>query len=72
MKISVILHPNSKNPHLEKDLLGQLHLYVKQLPLEGKANQAAIDALSSHFHVPKSHIFLLRGAKSKNKTFNII
>ena len=71
MKITVIVHPNSKNPRIESDLLGQLHIYVHQPPLEGKANQAVIEALSDHFHLPKSKIILLRGAKSKSKTFDI-
>jgi len=35
MKLSIIAHPNSKNPRIEKDLLGATHVYVNAPPLEG-------------------------------------
>ncbi len=71
MKISVIAHPNSKKPRIEKDLLDSLHVYVKEPPLEGKANKAVIEALEEYFHTKKNKIFLLSGEKSKNKLFEI-
>ena len=43
MIITVIAHPNSKKPRVEKDLFGTLHIYVSQPPLEGKANKAVAD-----------------------------
>ena len=49
MKISGIAHPNAKNPRVEKDLLGKLHIYVHEPPLEGKANNAFMEALAKHF-----------------------
>lgn len=69
MKLSVIVHPNSKKPRIEKDLLGELHIYVSEPPLEGKANQAVIEALAKHLSVKKSSVHLLSGAKSKQKVF---
>jgi len=39
MRISIIAHPNSKNPRVEKDLMDQLHIYVSAPPLEGKEVQ---------------------------------
>lgn len=72
MKISVIVHPNSKKPRIEKDLLGTLHVYVKDPPLDGKANQAVIEALAEHFRVSKSQIKLLSGFKSKIKVLEIM
>ena len=72
MKVSVIAHTNSKKPRVEKDLLENLHVYVAQPPLEGKANRAIIEALSKHFNVKKNSIRLLSGEKSKNKLFEII
>ena len=65
MKISVIVHPNSKNPRIEKDLINSWHVYVNQPPLEGKANKAVIGALAEHFQTKKGNIILLKGAKSK-------
>ncbi len=71
MKISIIAHPNSKRPRIEKDLLNTLHVYVSAPPLEGKANKAVIEALSEHFRVKKRNVIFLSGQKSKNKTFEI-
>ena len=72
MKIAVTVHPNAKRPRIEKDLLGTLHLYVHQPPLEGKANRAAIDALAEYFHTKRAKIALLSGEKSKSKIFEVV
>ncbi len=72
MKVAVIVHPNSKKERVEKDLLGSLHVYVNKPPLEGKANQATIEALANYFQTGKSQIKLISGLKSKHKIFEII
>ena len=71
MRITVNVHPNSKRARIEKDLLGTLHVYVSQPPLEGKANKAVIEALAKHFKTKKSSIYLISGMKSKSKVFEI-
>jgi hypothetical protein len=71
MKVSVIVHPNSKKSRTEKDLMGMLHVYVNVPPLEGKANRAVIDALADFFKIKKNEIVLLNGTKSKNKIFEV-
>jgi len=71
MKISVVAHPNSKKPRVERDLFGTLQVYVSQPPLEGRANEAVIDALAGHFQIKKSQIQLIRGHKSKMKVFDL-
>jgi len=72
MKISIIAHPNSKKPGIEKDLLKTLHIYVSEPPLKGKANNAIREALAKYFEVRKSNVTLVSGEKSKNKVFEII
>lgn len=72
MKISVIAHPNAKNPRVEKDILDTLHIYVHEPPFEGKANTAVIKALAEYFHIKKRNVMLLSGEKSKIKLFEII
>ena len=72
MKIAVIVHPNSKKPRIEKDLLEIIHVYVSQPPLEGKANNAVREALAIYFGAKKSCVFLVSGEKSKNKVFEVI
>lgn len=71
MKIAIIAHPNSKNPRIERDLLGNLHVWVKEPPLEGNANRAIEDALADHFKIKRSQVELISGAKSKNKIFEL-
>lgn len=69
MNVSIIAHPNSKKPRVEKDLLGTIHVYVKEPPLEGKANLAVGEALAEYFHTKKNKVIQLTGEKSKNKVF---
>lgn len=71
MKVSAIVHPNSKRPRVEEDLLQMLHIYVNAPPLEGKANKATIEALANHFGTKKGKVTLLKGEKTKNKVFKI-
>ena len=71
-KINIIAHPNSKKPRIEKDLLGEMHAYISEPPLEGKANNAIREALAKHFAVKKSSVLLVSGEKSKNKVFEIL
>ena len=71
MKITVIVHPNSKKPRVEKDIFGTLNVYVNKPPLEGKANLAVIETLAGYFKTSKSRVRLVRGGKAKLKTFEI-
>ena len=72
MKVEITAHPNSKKPRIEKDLFGQLQVYVSSPPLDGRANEAVILALARHFKVKKYQINLISGRKSKLKIFEII
>lgn len=72
MTIQVIAHPNAKKTKVEGDLLGTLHVYVTEPPIDGRANAAIINALAKHFAVNRSNVILTSGEKSKNKIFEII
>jgi uncharacterized protein (TIGR00251 family) len=71
LRISIIAHPNAKKSRIEKDSLDTLHVYVKEPPLEGKANAAVIEALATYFKTKKGNIILISGERSKNKVFEI-
>lgn len=71
MQIKVWAHPNSKKPRMEKDFSGGLHAYVRQPALDGKANRAILEALAGYFNIAKSRVILVKGKKSKQKTFYI-
>lgn len=71
MKISISVHPNSKKPRIVKNILGSLNVYVNQLAIDGRANEAVIEALAKYFEVKKSAVQLVSGTKSKTKIFEI-
>ena len=71
MKLNIIVHPNSKNPRIETDMLDMMHVYVKAPPQEGKANKEVIEALAKYFKVKKQKVILVGGQKSKGKVFEI-
>lgn len=71
MRVNVIVHPNSRKERVEKDIMGQINVYVAAPPVEGRANAAAIKALSEYFKVKKNAITLLSGQKSRLKLFEI-
>jgi len=71
MKVTIIGHPNSKKPRIERDSSGTMHIYVSQPPLEGKANKAIAVALAKQFNVSKNSVTLVSGQKSKFKVFEI-
>ena len=71
MKVTIIAHPNSKKPRIEKDLMGILHVYVNKPPLENKANEAVLEDLAKYLEIKRNQLVLISGQKSKTKTFEI-
>lgn len=72
MEVTIIAHPNAKRPRVEEDLLGEIHVYVSEPPLEGRANNAVSNALAEYFKTKRSNVILISGEKSKNKLFKIL
>lgn len=71
MKVCAFVHANSKNPRVEKR--GEdLHIFVKAPAKEGKANTEALRTLADYFGINKSSAKIVKGAKSKQKLFNVI
>jgi uncharacterized protein (TIGR00251 family) len=73
MKISVTVKPNSKkgnliikNPEAEDYII-----YLREKPVDGKANEALINFISKHFKTPKTRIKILKGATSNHKLIEI-
>ncbi|MCB0408349.1 MAG: DUF167 domain-containing protein [Bdellovibrionales bacterium] len=71
MKILVNAKPNSRKELIEQISENHFLIKVNAPPEDGKANQRIIEMLSRHLGIPKSKIILLKGHKSKNKTFLI-
>jgi len=72
VNINVIAHPNSKHPRIEKDLLGNFHVYVSAPPLEGHANMEIVLTLAKYLKLKKHQIQLISGEASKYKTISIL
>jgi len=70
MKIHVKVKPNSRT----EEVIPQgdsFALKVKDLPKEGKANEAVIRLLADHFGVARSQVRILSGFKSRNKVVEV-
>jgi uncharacterized protein YggU (UPF0235/DUF167 family) len=70
-QITVIAKTNSKKaPFILKNNDGLLTVYVRERPINGRANLAIISLLSDYLNIPKSKIALVRGGKNKEKIFS--
>lgn len=71
MLIKVKVFPNSKEEEIIKKSEDSFEVKVKEKPLEGKANRAVIKVLALYFKIPESKIKLVKGAKQRNKIFEV-
>ena len=71
MRLIIKIKPSSRQNNIEK--IDSLHyaVWVKEPPIENKANLELIKMLSKYFKTPKSNIKIIRGEKSKNKVIEI-
>ena len=70
MKVIIKVKPNSSQEKIEKTENGYL-VYVKEPPVENKANQAVLKVLADYFKIPKCQISILSGLKSKQKVIEV-
>ena len=71
MNIGAEIKTNSKFSKVETISQNSYKIFVKSPAHEGKANIEAIRLLSEYFKIPKSNICLVRGIRSKVKTFKL-
>lgn len=71
MKVLIRAHPQSKKPKIELLPQGILNVFVKEPTREEKANRAILEALAGYYKIAKSRVLLIKGHKSRNKTFLI-
>lgn len=70
MKVIIRVKPNSHQEKIEKTENGYL-IFVKEPPVDNRANQAVIKVLANYFKTPKSRISILSGLKSKQKVIEM-
>ncbi len=72
MIVHILAKTKSTKTGVTKLQDGTLEVRVHESPIDGKANDAIARQLSDYIHVPVSHIRLVRGQRSKQKTFEIL
>ncbi len=70
--IKVHVTPNSKFSQVTRLDESNYDVRVDARATDGNANMRLVEILSNHFGIPKSGIFLIRGAKSRDKTIELI
>ncbi len=71
MLIKVKVFPGSKKGKIVSKSADSFEVYVKEKPERGLATKAVFGMLSSHFKLELGSIKLIKGARSKNKIFEI-
>ena len=65
--LRVVVQPGAKNNQVGEVIDGRLKIRVRGKAVDGKANRALIEYLSTLLQVSKSKIRLLKGEKSRQK-----
>lgn len=71
MKYLIKVKTKAKKEKVEIINKNNLNIYVNELPIEGKANEAIIRLLANFFKVSKAEVKIIKGLKSKNKIIEI-
>ncbi len=78
MKIFVKAKPGAKRPRITEnsDLFGRRDerhfvVSVKERAVEGAANEAIIQAIAAHLHMPPSRVSIVSGHTSRDKVLAI-
>lgn len=68
MRISVRVKPGTKGmTHLEQQEDGSYVAFLHARAHDGEANKALLELISDEFHVAKTQITIVSGAKSRQK-----
>lgn len=71
MIYAVTVKPGSKKGPLILEENGELTVFLRERPVEGKANLALVQHLSKYFKVPKSQIIIKSGTHGRKKLVEI-
>ncbi len=71
MFIKVKTHPLSKKEEIIKKNEDSFEIKIKEKAERGEANKKVKELLSKHFNIPLGKVALRKGAKQKNKIFDI-
>lgn len=72
VRISVHAQPGAKKTEVAGLHGGAVKIRIQAPPLEGRANDELIRFLAEALDVPRAHVTLYRGEKSRTKIFSIV
>lgn len=72
MRISVKAKPNAKENKVEKIDESNFVISVKKPPIQGRANEAIINALAEFLGISKFQIKIISGWTSRQKVIEVI
>jgi uncharacterized protein (TIGR00251 family) len=71
VKFWLRVKPRSRRERLGRNAAGELFLEILAPPVEGKANEAAIDFLAESLNLPRSTVEIVSGGRSRRKLVRI-
>jgi uncharacterized protein len=72
VRIKVRVTSNAREVRVVKVGDGAFEVRVDEKATEGRANKRLLEVLSEHFKVPKSRIFIVSGARSRDKVLEVL
>ena len=69
MRIKIRLHPNSSKEEVKKINEAEYAVWIKEKPIDGKANLFLIKFLKKYF---KKEVKLVKGMKSRDKIVEVV
>ena len=71
MIYAVTVKPGSKKGPLVLENNGELVVFLRERPVEGKANVALVQLLAKHFGVSRSRVVIKTGSRGRKKLVEI-
>lgn len=71
MLVKVKVSPSSRKEKVEEVEPGSFEISVKAGPFHGEANRRVMELLRVHFQVSAGNVRMIKGARSRNKIFDI-
>ncbi|TAM84642.1 MAG: DUF167 domain-containing protein [Acidobacteria bacterium] len=71
VKFWLKIKPRSRRRRLLRNSSGELCLELTAPPVEGQANEAAVDFLAESLRLPRRSVEIVTGANSRRKLFRI-
>ncbi|MCR4323294.1 MAG: DUF167 domain-containing protein [Candidatus Azambacteria bacterium] len=72
MKFFLSVKPKSSKARIEQGSENELTVWVREVPEDGKANDAVVRAVAEYCDVAPSRVKILRGATGRKKVVEIL